>query len=178
VPANPTSAIELKSLSIELRHQRQIAHDACQNFNRAPSKGHLKKLKLLFARCGESVHIESGFHCDYGSQISLGDRVYLNINCTLLDGAKISIGDDCLIGPNVQILTVNHAICPVQRLEKQSFVKDVNIANNVWIGAGVIILPGVTIGQGAVIGAGSLVNRSVPDNTLFAGNPARKIREI
>lgn len=164
------------SLTPELIHQRNTVHDLCRIFNRTPSKNNLKRLKAIFSHCGDGVFIEQGFYCDYGDRISLGDRVYLNVNCTLLDGGKISIGDDCLIGPNVQILTINHAMSPTERLNKNNYANDVIIGSNVWLGAGVIILPGVSIGKNAVIGAGSVVSRDVDENHLYLGNPARKIR--
>jgi maltose O-acetyltransferase len=166
------------SLTSELIHQRNITHDACRLFNRSPSKGNLKRLISLFNCCGEGTYIEQGFFCDYAEKISLGNRVFINVNCTMLDGGLISIGDDCLIGPNVQILTVNHALSPKKRLEKASYISDVNISKNVWLGAGVIILPGVNIGEGAVIGAGSVVTKDIEANNLYAGNPALKIRSL
>ncbi len=166
------------SLTADARESRQRAHDACLQYNRSPSKGHLKKLSALFESVGENLRIEKGFHCDYGDRISFGNNVYLNINCTLLDGGLISIGDDCLVGPNVQILTVNHPLNSRQRLQKTSLVKDVTIERNVWIGAGAIILPGVTIHENSVIAAGSIVTRSVQPYSLVAGNPARFLREL
>lgn len=169
---------EFNSLTPELIHQRHLIHDTCRRFNRSPSKGNLKHLKTIFQHCGNDVFIEQGFHCDYGDKISLGDRVYLNINCTLLDGGIISIGNDCLIGPNVQILTINHPLSPKERLEKTNYADDVYIGKNAWLGAGVIVLPGVSIGDGAVIGAASLVSRNVEANSLYLGNPARKVRDL
>lgn len=166
------------SLTSDARKSRQLAHDACLQYSRSPSKGHLKKLIALFESVGNNLRIEKGFHCDYGNHITFGNNVYLNINCTLLDGGRISIGDDCLVGPNVQILTVNHPLNSQQRLQKTSLVKDVIIENNVWIGAGAIILPGVTIQEHAVIAAGSIVTRSVKPYSLVAGNPARFLREL
>ncbi|MET1254362.1 sugar O-acetyltransferase [Aliikangiella maris] len=163
------------SLTPELRQQRQKTHELCRNFNRAPSKGHLKKVVNNFACAGENIIIEPGFHCDYGQQIYMGNQIYININCTLLDGGKIYIGDNCLIGPNVQILTINHPISPSERLQKTSLASDVVIGKNVWLGAGAILLPGVIIGDGAVIGAGSVVTRPVAANQLVAGNPAKPI---
>lgn len=165
------------SLTGELRHRRQITHEACRKFNRSPSKGHLKNLCSLLGSCGEKVIIEAGFHCDYGDRIFLGNRVYININCTLLDGGNIHIGDDCLIGPNVQILTINHPIPPQERLAKSSFASDVCVGNNVWIGAGAIILPNVDIGDGVVIGAGAVVTKNVAANSVVAGNPAQVIKQ-
>lgn len=161
------------SLTEENRQLRKKAHEICRIFNRDPSKGHLKKLKQLFNSFGEHLIIEQGFHCDYGSKIDFGDRVYININCTMLDGGKISIGNDVLIGPNVQIVTINHSLDIKERLKRENFASNVSVGNNVWIGAGAIILPGVTIGEGAVIAAGSVVNRSVEAFSLVAGNPAK-----
>jgi maltose O-acetyltransferase len=166
------------SLSTKNRQQRNAMHDLCRQYNRAPSKGHLKKLKQVFQRYGKDVFIEQGFYCDYGDKISLGERVYFNINCTLLDGGNIVIGDDVLVGPNVQILTVNHPMASKERLNKTNLVKDVLIGNNVWIGAGVIILPGVSIGDGTVIGAGSVVSKSLDGYSLYLGNPAIKIKAL
>jgi len=169
---------EFNSLTTEHIQCRNKMHEICRQYSRSPSKGNLKRLKKLFKKVGEEVFIESGFYCDYGDKISLGDRIYLNANCTLLDGGLISIGDDCLIGPNVQILTINHALSPKERLKKANFASDVVIEDNVWLGAGVIVLPGVTIGSGTTIGAGSIVTQDCDSNYLYAGNPARKIRQI
>jgi len=170
--------IEFDSLSDENRTFRKKARTQCLQFNRDPSKGHLKQLKKLFADFGEHLIIEAGFHCDYGSKISFGDRVYININCTLIDGGRIEIGDDTLVGPNVQILTVNHPLLPSERLNKTNLAKDVSIGKNVWIGAGVIILPGVKIGDDTVVGAGSVVSKNLDSNSLYVGNPAVKIRTL
>ncbi len=170
--------MSFNSLSAELRQQRHQVHDICRQFNRSPSRGNLQRIKTLFSRCGKEVFIEQGFYCDYGDKITLGDRVYLNVNCTLLDGGLINIGDDCLIGPQVQILTINHALSPRERLHKENIAQDVTIANNVWLGAGAILLPGITIGSGAVIGAGSVVTKDVPESCLYAGNPAKRVRQL
>lgn len=171
-------SIEFDSLSDENRALRKKAHVLCLQFNRDPSKGHLKQLKKLFENSGEHLIIEKGFHCDYGNKISFGDRVYLNINCTFLDGGKITLGDDVLVGPNVQILTVNHPLKSKERLKKTNLAKNVSIGNNTWIGAGAIILPGVQIGDGAVIGAGSVVTKNVEGGSLYVGNPAVKQKKI
>ena len=167
-----------ESLESKARQQRQIAQDACNNFNRSPSKGHLNSLKKIFKKYGSALRIEPGFRCDYGDKISFGDNCFVNYNCVMLDGGLITLGDDVLIGPNVQILTINHSTAADQRLSKQSFAQDVNIKNNVWIGAGAIILPGVTIGEGAVVAAGSVVTKDIDKATLVAGNPARALRAV
>ncbi len=149
--------------------------ELCRQFQRAPSHGNLKRLKASFKHCGEEVFIESGFYCDYGSCISLGSRVYINANCTFLDAGEIVIGDDCLIGPNVQILAVSHDTDPQHRLAKHSYAVDTIIGENVWLGAGAIVLPGVKIGDNAIVGAGAVVSSDVSANTRVAGNPAREI---
>ncbi len=166
------------SLTPELIQQRHRVHDTCRQFSKSPSKGNLQRLKGLFLSCGADVFIEQGFYCDYGDKISIGERVYLNMNCTLLDGGLITLGDDCLVGPNVQILTINHDTSAKKRLDKANHMEDVYIGANVWIGAGAIILPGVNISEGAVIGAGSVVNKEVEAYCLYAGNPAKKIHYI
>lgn len=173
-----SNPFEFNSHTPELRAQRQLAHEACRTYQRSPSKGHLKKIKALFKRCGDSVFIEAGFHCDYGNKISIGNRSYLNINCTLLDGGNIIIGDDVLIAPNVQIITINHDLSPDKRLKKRNFAQDVHVEDNVWIGAGSIILPGCHIKAGSVIGAGSVVCHNVDSKVLVAGNPARYIKDL
>lgn len=170
------------SLDKTLLALRKQTGEICRLFNKSPSKGNLKRIKELFAQCGEGVIIESGFHCDYGNQITIGDRSFININCTVLDApigeGAITIGDDCLIGPNVQLLAVSHAVTPTLRLNKENFAAPISIGNNVWIGAGVIVLAGVTIGDNAVVGAGSVVTKNVETDTVVAGNPALAIRTL
>ncbi|MDP2559748.1 sugar O-acetyltransferase [Psychrobium sp. 1_MG-2023] len=161
---------------------RKQSHEVCRTFTRSPSKGNLKRLKGLFKSCGEQVMIEAGFHCDYGSQLSVGERSFINIHCTVLDSpldaCPIMIGRDCLIGPNVQFLAVSHAVEPQLRLEKGNYCAPIVVGHNVWIGAGVIILAGVTVGDNAVIGAGSVVTKDVAAETIVAGNPATLIKKI
>lgn len=173
---------KFNSLDKSYLEQRKTAHETCRMFAKSPSKGNLKRIKSIFAECGEGVIIEVGLHFDYGSQMQIGDRTFININCTVLDApineGAISIGDDCLIGPNVQLLAVSHAIEPKQRLQKENFAAPITIGNNVWIGAGVIVLAGVSIGDHAIVGAGSVVTKNVAANTVVAGNPAIRIKDI
>jgi maltose O-acetyltransferase len=183
------------SLTAEHITQRKSVQEVCRQFSRSPSKGNLKRLKNLFGQCGEQVIIESGFHLDYGSQVIVGDRTYININCTFLDGlntsvggkkltldkynASIVVGRDCLIGPNVQLLSVSHDVDPkLRQAHKYNYVETITIADNVWLGAGVIVLAGVTIGKNSVIGAGSVVTKNVEENSFYAGNPAKKIKPL
>jgi len=184
---------QFNSISSELIRHRKSVQELCRQFSRSPSKGNLKRLKALFNSCGEDVFIEHGFTMDYGDNITLGDRVFINVNCTLIDSkraednttddkrlthGKISIGNDCLIGPNVQLLAVSHDVDPQCRLAKHNYVDDITIGNNVWLGGGVIILAGVVIGDNAVVGAGSVVTKSVDEQSFYAGNPAHKIRAL
>jgi len=176
--------IPFNSVTPELITQRKAVHELCRQFSRSPSKGNLKRLKTLFDSCGEDVFIESGFHLDYGDNVKIGNRVYININCTVLDtpqsaDASITIGDDSLIGPNVQLLSVSHDVTPSWRLaKKHNYASGITIGKNVWLGGGSIILAGVTIGDHSVIGAGSVVTKNVDAHSFYAGNPAKKIREL
>ena len=176
-------ATRFDSLSAELISQRKSVHEPCRQFTRSPSKGNLKRLKALFSFCGENVFIEYGFHMDYGDNIAIGDRTYLNANCTIIDSAKtvqssVQIGADCLIGPNVQLLAVSHDIEPNARLMKHNYADDINIGNNVWLGGGVIVLAGVSMGDNCVVGAGSVVTKNTEQNSFYAFNPAFKVRAL
>lgn len=166
------------SLSSDMIQTRQKVHEICRQFSRSPSRGNLKRLKSIFAHCGDEVFIEAGFHCDYGDKISVGDRVFININCTILDAGQVTIGNDTLIGPNVQLLAVTHDVDPQQRLEKHNYAKNITIGHNVWIAAGVIISPGVVIGDNSVVGAGSVVHGDIDANSLYLGHPAVKVKAL
>lgn len=171
------------SITAELISQRKSVHECCRQFTRSPSKGNLKRLKALFHSCGEGVFIEYGFHMDYGDSIEIGDRVFINANCTVIDGAKIAkrkvhIGSDCLIGPNVQLLAVSHDMKASARLEKANYADDIIIGNNVWLGGGAIIQAGVTIGENSIVGAGSVVTKNIEANSFYAGVPATKVRAL
>ena len=119
--------------------------------------------------------IRPPFHCDYGYNIRLGDGVFLNFNCVILDVVAVTIGDQTQIGSGVQILTADHPRDPAVRVQGLEFGRPIAIGRNVWIGAGALILPGVTIGDDAVIGAGSVVTRDVPAGATAVGNPARPL---
>lgn len=130
-------------------------------------------LREAFGHVGNGVNIRPPFYCDYGYNIFVGDNVFLNHNCVLLDCNRIAIGVGTQIGPNVQILAADHPRDPEERRQMLEFSRPVHIGANVWIGAGAIILPGVSIGDNAIIGAGSIVTRDVPPDTMAVGNPAR-----
>ncbi len=132
----------------------------------------------LFGKVGESLTIEPPFYCDYGTNIELGDRVFLNFNCVVLDPARVRIGNDVLFGPVVQIHTATHPLDWRVRREGLESARPVEIGSDVWIGGGAIISPGVRIGDRSVIGAGSVVTRDVPAGVFAAGVPCRPIREL
>lgn len=131
----------------------------------------------LFGAGGDSVWLQPPFFCDYGSNIELGERVYFNFNCVILDVCRVRIGSFTLFGPAVQIYTAVHPLDAAERRKVESG-KPVEIGEDVWVGGGAIILPGVRIGDRAVIGAGSVVTRDVPGDVLAAGNPCRVLRPI
>lgn len=137
-----------------------------------------KILRSLFGSIGERFIINQPFRCDYGCNIFLGEDCFINFNCTILDEATVTIGDNAFIGPNVSIYTACHPLNPDERNKFIEWAEPVTIGNNVWIGGDVTILPGVTIGDNVVIGAGAVVTKSFPSNVLIGGNPARIIKDI
>lgn len=135
-------------------------------------------MKQLFKKVGERVWMETNFTCEFGKNITIGNDVYINFGCTLLDCGQITIGDNTLIGPNVSAYSANHSLDPEERIAGALIPKPITIGNRVWIGGGSTILGGVTIGDGSVIGAGSVVTRDIPAGVIAAGNPCRVIRPI
>ena len=135
-------------------------------------------LKLMGLQYGKDTFIDTPFRCDYGKHITVGERFYANSYCTIIDVAPVTIGDNVLLGPNVQIITAGHPIHPDSRNSKYEYGIPITIGDNVWIGAGAIILPGVNIGSNTVIGAGAVVTKDIPDGVVAAGNPCRIIKEI
>ena len=136
-------------------------------------------LKQLFAEIGESCYIEAPFHANWGGKhVHLGSHVYVNYNLTLVDDTHIYIGDHVMIAPNVVIATGTHPIHPELRRKEAQFNLPVHIQDNVWLGAGCLVMPGVTIGENSVIGAGSVVTKDIPANVVAVGNPCRVLRDI
>lgn len=135
-------------------------------------------LEQLLGYQGEGLVIVPPFYCDYGFNIYVGDNVFLNMNCCILDIMPVAIGDRTMIGPNVQIYSATHPMDPVERSSGREFGRPVTIGADVWIGGGAIINPGVTVGDAVVIGSGAVVTKDVPDRVFVGGNPARIIREI
>lgn len=132
----------------------------------------------LLGELGVDAHIRPPLFVDYGSYLTVGARTFINYNLVALDVAPIRIGNDCQIGPNVQLLTPTHPVEPQPRRDKLEAAQPITIGDNVWLGGGVIVLPGVTIGENSVIGAGSVVVKDIPANVIAVGNPARVLRSI
>lgn len=135
-------------------------------------------LAELLGSLGTDAHVRPPLYVDYGSNISIGARTFVNYNLTALDVAAITIGEDCQIGPNVQLLTPTHPLEPGPRRDKLEAARPIVIGDNVWLGGGAIVLPGVTVGDNAVIGAGAVVTKDVPANVVAVGNPARPVRNV
>lgn len=164
----------------DLVADRARARDLCQELSatrEAQQERRREILRALFGAGGDTVWMQPPFFCDYGSNITLGERVFFNFNCVVLDVCPVEIGSFTFFGPAVQIYTPMHPMNAELR-RKQEFGKPVTIGSDVWVGGGAIILPGVRIGSRAVIGAGSVVTRDIPDDVFAAGNPCRVVREI
>jgi maltose O-acetyltransferase len=164
----------------ELVALRERARDSCQALNNSREGEQVERRRILeelFGVGGDSVSVQPPFYCDYGGNIRLGNRVFFNFNCVVLDVCEVRIGDFCQFGPGVQILTPLHPFNAEAR-RAQEFGKPVEIGSDVWVGGGALILPGVCIGSRSIIGAGSVVTRDVPESVLAAGNPCRVIRQI
>lgn len=165
----------------ELLDAQDEAKRVLYGYNNLPPWEKEKRLEILkkfLGKVGENPIIHSPFHCDYGYNIEIGNDFFANMNLIILDGAKVTIGNNVYIAPNVGIYTAGHPFDVKQRNEGLEYAYPVTIGNNVWIGAQVAILPGVTIGNNSVIGAGSIVSRDIPSGVLAVGNPCRVIREI
>ena len=126
----------------------------------------------------DGAFINPPFYCDYGKHIETGKNFFANYNCTLLDVARIRIGDNCQMAPNVAIYTAGHPMHPMSRNSAYEYGKEVTIGDNVWIGGNTVICPGVHVGDNVVIGAGSVVTKDIPDWSMAAGNPCKVIRKI
>jgi maltose O-acetyltransferase len=164
----------------ELMAARERARDLCDVLNHSRESDQEQRrriLKELFGSGGDTVWMQLPFYCDYGSNIYLGERVFFNFNCVVLDVCEVKIGDYTLFGPGAQILTPLHPFNAELR-RQQEFGKPIEIGADVWVGGGALILAGVHIGSRSVIGAGSVVARDVPEGVFAAGNPCRVIRSV
>lgn len=135
-------------------------------------------IRELIPAAGQGVWIEPPFYCDYGSNITLGNNVFFNFNCVVLDVARVVIGSRVLFGPAVQIYTATHPLSAVERRAGLEAGTTIEIGDDVWIGGGAILCPGVRVGARTVVGAGSVVTRNIPEGVFAAGNPCRVVREV
>ena len=181
---------------VHINVDSHIVHDATQRiacphfpffiltnghfFRKRPSQKKEREniIRRLFGKTGKSFLIEQPFYCDYGYNIEIGENFYSNVNCVILDGAKVTFGDNVFVAPNCGFYTAGHALDAEQRIQGLEYAYPITIGNNVWIGAQVCVLPGVTIGDNTIIGAGSVVTKSIPANVLAVGNPCRVLRTI
>lgn len=161
--------------------QQKPARRLTQQLNsmdRSDFDGLARLVRQLFGRTGQNAMVNPPFYCDYGFNIEVGDNFFCNYNCTMLDVAKITFGDNCFLAPNVSVYTAGHPIHPAARNSLYEFGLPVTVGDNVWIGGNVILLPGVTVGSNCVIAAGSVVTKDIPAWSVAAGSPARVIRTI
>ncbi|WP_390405546.1 sugar O-acetyltransferase [Lacticaseibacillus jixiensis] len=135
-------------------------------------------LRELLGGVGKNIDIEQPMFCTYGFNTTVGDNFYMNINGKLMDSAKITIGNNVFIGPNVSLVTETHPQVVAQRLAGLEYARPITIEDNVWLCTNVVVLPGMTIGKNSVVGAGSIVTKDVPANVLAVGNPCHVIREV
>ncbi|WP_066872051.1 sugar O-acetyltransferase [Clostridium mediterraneense] len=169
------------SFGEELFNERQFAKEIIFDFNNLRPQEVEKRnelLKKLLGSYGEKFFIEPPFRCDYGYNISIGENFYSNYNLVILDCARVTIGDNVLIGPNVNLFAAGHPVDVDLRLKEFEYAFPINIGNNVWIGGGVTINAGVNIGDGTVIASGSVVTKDIPANVVAGGNPCKVIRKI
>lgn len=155
--------------------------DLCYEFNNCRPSDVERQQELLSEILGSikgNPVITAPFYCDYGVNISIGENFYTNHNVTILDGARVTFGDNVFIAPDCVFSTAGHAIDSEQRNQGLEIALSITVGNSVWIGANVVVLPGVTIGSNTIIGAGSVVNRDIPDGVIAVGNPCRVIRRI
>lgn len=164
-------------IKAELLRTRKLLHELNHS---GPDEDERRETILgkLFCNSEHLPWLEPPFYCDFGWNISLGEKVYFNFNCVILDGCPVTIGTNCLFAPNVQIYTATHPLDWRIRADWLENAKPVAVGDHVWVGGGSILLPGVTVGSRTVIGAGSVVTKDVPDGVLAAGNPARVIRGL
>lgn len=163
---------------VQLRRNARILTEQFNATSVLKINERIASIKSLFGSSGTNINIEPDFHCDYGINIHVGENFYANFGCVILDVAKVVIGDNCLIAPQVGIYTATHPIDPVERNQGLELGKSITIGNNCWIGGRAVINPGVTLGNNVVVGSGAVVTKSFGDNIVIGGNPAKIIKFI
>ena len=165
----------------ELTADHARAQELLERYN---ATGHTEQderdrlLRELLGEVGDGAVVKPPFRCDYGSQISIGARTFVNYGCVILDVVPVRIGAHCQIATNVQLLAATHPVDPEPRREGWEYGEPITIGDNVWLGGGAIVCPGVTIGEDTVVGAGAVVTRDLPSRVVAVGNPARVLRTI
>lgn len=165
----------------EIVEARTRCADLCYEFNQCKPSDTAKQQEILEQILGGikgNPVITAPFYCDYGFNIFIGENFYTNHNVTILDGAKVTFGDNVFIAPNCVFSTAGHAIDSEQRSQGLEIALPITVGDNVWIGTNVSVLPGVTIGNNTIIGAGSVVNKDIPDGVIAVGNPCKVLRKI
>ncbi|RZK63133.1 MAG: sugar O-acetyltransferase [Hymenobacter sp.] len=165
----------------QLLAERLRAQALVQALNAAPADQPAERARLLrtlLPHAGPEPGVTPPFYCDYGTNITLGDQVFFNFNCTILDVAAVTIGRRTLFGPGVQVYTATHPLDYQERASGLEYAKPIVVGEDVWVGGGAILCPGVSIGDRTVIGAGSVVTKDLPADVLAAGNPCRVIRVL
>lgn len=165
----------------ELLKEREICADITYELNRlrpSQTKERMEILRKLFGKTKGNFTIVSPFFCDYGYNIEIGENFFMNMDCVILDGAKVKFGDNVFVAPHCGFYTAGHPLDVERRISGLEYALPITVGNNVWIGAHVCVLPGISIGDNTVIGAGSVVTKNIPANVLAYGNPCKVIREI
>lgn len=165
----------------ELLKEREICADITYELNRlrpSQTKERMEILRKLFGKTKGNFTIVAPFFCDYGYNIEIGENFFMNMDCVILDGAKVKFGDNVFVAPHCGFYTAGHPLDVERRISGLEYALPITVGNNVWIGAHVCVLPGVSIGDNTVIGAGSVVTKNIPANVLAYGNPCKVIREI
>ena len=168
---------EANRLTFERSKYKEFVYDF-NNTRPSQTKERERLLREIFGKVGEGCFVEPPLRVAYGKNVTMGKDCYANFNLVLVDDSKITIGDNVMFAPNVVVSTAGHPVDPTFRQMGTQYSLEIKIGNNVWIGAGAVILPGVTIGDNTVIGAGSIVTRSIPENVVAFGNPCKVVREI
>lgn len=165
----------------DLISERLECKELCRDYNELRPRQIKERDKLLRKILGEvktNILIEQPFHCDYGYNIRVGENFYANFNLVILDEAPVTFGDNVFIAPNCGFYTAGHPIDAVERNKGLEYARPISVGDNVWIGAGVSVLPGVTIGDNCVIGAGSVVVRDIPSGSVAVGNPCKVVKTL
>lgn len=165
----------------QLIAERDVCKDLCFEYNKMhPSNKEDRQnlIRKMLGKTNGSFLIEQPFFCDYGYNIEIGENFYANMNCIILDEAKVVFGNNVFIASGCGFYTAEHPLDVEQRNKGLEYAKPITIGNNVWIGAQCIILAGVTIGDNCIIGAGSVVTHNIPANVVAVGNPCRVLKNI